>query len=415
MPRQRRLSSPALFFACWGLASLLAVPQGQAQVSAPPASRGAQGAAPAATPATSAGRPDQLVEPSSAAPVVAAVEAELLARLKPTPPTELFEIVEVIDGDTLHIMKGGQKVKLRLNCVDTEEKLSNRAVQDPSKPETVFGQTSAEWAKAYFPLRAAHAGRPQIGLIYPDGVERFDVYGRLLCHVILPDGLDFNLLLVRLGISPYFNKYGSSEHCHGEFQAAQAAARREQRGIWNPNTNRSADPNNPSAVRPYAELLPWWDARAAAVDRFRALRRENALSTVACDEPEALELASLQVGLGQRTRTFGTIFKIFLEDNGDQTLLMRSGDKQRSLRVVIPAGIKDKFDLADLERRAGEGFLQNYLFITGQVQRGERGFVMQLSSPEQIEVAGPEPRFEPEPTNAKSPETPADQAPPSRP
>jgi Staphylococcal nuclease homologue len=222
-------------------------------------------------------------------------------------------------------------------------------------------------------------------------VERFDVYGRLLCHAVLPDGLDFNLLLVRLGISPYFNKYGSSELCHAEFQAAQTAARLEQRGIWNSNTNRSPDAAQPSAVRPYSELLPWWDARAAAVDRFRALRSQNALAVAACDEPEALELAAQRAALGQPTRVFGSIFKLFLEDNGDQTLLMRSGDKERSLRVVIPAAAKARFDLADLERRMGETLVQNFLFFDGPVTRGERGYVLVLNDPGQIEVAGPEP------------------------
>ena len=63
-----------------------------------------------------------------------------------------------------------------------------------------------------------------VGLAFPDGVEANDVYGRLLCHVILADGTDFNLKLVELGKSPYFNKYGNSRICHDEFVATQAAA-----------------------------------------------------------------------------------------------------------------------------------------------------------------------------------------------
>jgi endonuclease YncB( thermonuclease family) len=310
----------------------------------------------------------------------------------------LYEVIEVVDGDTLHVRMDGQRVKLRLVCVDTEEKFSNRGQPDPTKPETVFGQASAEWAKAYFPARASVEGETKIGLVYPDGVARYDVYGRLLCHALLPDGLDFNLLLVRLGISPYFNKYGNSELAHADFQAAQALARAEERGIWNPATNVSADPARPSAVRPYAALLPWWDARAAAIDRFRAERAREGLTTVACDEPEALVLCAAACAEGRTARVFGTIYQVFREDNGDRTLLLRSGDRERAVRVVIPAARIEAFDLADLERRAGEAFTQNYLFFQGRLETRGKSFRLLLESPGQVEVAGPEPVASPAPT-----------------
>lgn len=328
---------------------------------------------------------------NAAQPIDREVEAELLAARPAQPPATLYELLEVVDGDTLHIQMDGQRVKLRLICVDTEEKFSNRGQPDPNKPETVFGQASAEWAKAYFPARASVEGKPKIGLIYPDGVARYDVYGRLLCHAVLPDGLDFNLLLVRLGISPYFNKYGNSELAHAEFLAAQALARAEQRGIWNPGTNVSADPNRPSAVRPYASLLPWWDARALAIDRFRAERARDGLTVVACDEPEALVLCAAACAEGREARVFGTIYQVFEENNGDRTLLLRSGDRERAVRAVIPAARVGAFDIEGLERRAGEACTQNYLFFRGRLEARGKSFRLLLETPEQIEVAGPEP------------------------
>lgn len=375
-PRTRPLFARSL-----GLWALLLWAAGAAPGSAAPAQT------PAAVPAAAA--PGGC--PTAADPIDAQVEAELLARRPGPPPTQLYEVLEVIDGDTLHIAMDGQRVKLRLVCVDTEEKFSNRGQPDPNKPETVFGQASAEWAKAYFPARASVEGKPRIGLSFPDGVARYDVYGRLLCHALLPDGLDFNLLLVRLGISPYFNKYGNSELAHAEFQAAQAAARAEQRGIWNPATNASADPDRPSAIRPYAALLPWWDARAAAVDRFRAERARDALTTVACDEPEALVLCAAACAEGRRARVFGTIYQVFREDNGDRTLLLRSGDRERAVRAVIPAARVSAFDLPGIERRAGEAFTQNYLFFEGRLEARGKSFRLLLEDPQQIEVAGPEP------------------------
>src|SRR6185369_6915200 len=103
---------------------------------------------------------------------------------------------------------------------------------------------------------------PKIGLLFPGGVEQRDVYGRLLCEVILPDGTNYDLMLVKLGKSPYFNKYGNDQVDHAAFVAAQKKAQEEKLGIWNPKANEPETKGAPSAKRPYAELLPWWDARA---------------------------------------------------------------------------------------------------------------------------------------------------------
>src|SRR5262245_2731615 len=176
------------------------------------------------------------------------------------------EVLRVIDGDTLEVRLEGEPVTLRLLSVDTEEKITGRASSSPSKPETVFGEETAQWAKAFF---AALGSPPRVGLAFPEG-RRLDSYGRLLCHVLLPDGRDYNLLLVEQGRSPYFNKYGNSLVEHQAFERAQAAARAAELGIWNPATNRARTPGAPSAVRPYERLLPWWDARAAAIEGFRA-------------------------------------------------------------------------------------------------------------------------------------------------
>ena len=86
--------------------------------------------------------------------------------------------------------------------------------------------------------------------IGPAGREQRDSYGRLLCHVILADGRDFNLLLVEEGKSPYFNKYGNSLVAHAAFVAAQQHAREKSKGIWDPTTNVPKDPKAPIAAGP---------------------------------------------------------------------------------------------------------------------------------------------------------------------
>jgi micrococcal nuclease len=129
-------------------------------------------------------------------------------------PTELYEITRVVDGDTIYVLRDGEVEKLRLLSVDTEEKLAGNSNLGPNKPETVFGEECAQWAVDFFAARAGEDGPARVGLKFPAGVEARDIYGRLLCHVILDDGTDFNLLLVEKGKSPYFNKYGNSRVCH---------------------------------------------------------------------------------------------------------------------------------------------------------------------------------------------------------
>src|SRR5262245_21841304 len=121
------------------------------------------------------------------AALLLAPPAATLQALAPTARTELrasAEVLRVIDGDTLAVRLDGAEVNLRLLSVDTEEKIAGRPSLSPTKPETVFGQETALWAQALF---ASFEAPVRIGLAFPEG-RRLDAYGRLLCHVILPDG-----------------------------------------------------------------------------------------------------------------------------------------------------------------------------------------------------------------------------------
>lgn len=303
---------------------------------------------------------------------------------KHTPPTELYEVVRVVDGDTVHIQYKGRKEKLRLLSVDTEEKFD----VGPTKPATVFGEECAQWAEKFFADLTEDDTPSKIGVAFPGGVERRDIYGRLLCHVVLPDGTDFNLLLVQLGKSPYFNKYGNSLICHEAFVEAQKKARSEKLGIWNPKTNQPKSPDRPAAKRPYEELLVWWDARAQAIDNFRAAHAEDPEKTIESESPESLSAAAKH---GREVRVFCIVSRQFDEKDGSKTYLMRSGDKQNELRVKIAKDdietIAKAFDFEALTQE----FEQNYCFVTGVVKKGPRGFEIWTSEPDAWTLAGPSP------------------------
>lgn len=307
--------------------------------------------------------------------------------------TPLYEVVNIVDGDTVHVIRNGVREKLRLLSVDTEEKLSGNPNLSPTKPETLFGQETTEWAQRFIPEHSTVDGTTMVGLRFPGGREARDIYGRLLCHVVLADGTDFNVLLVRQGKSPYFNKYGNSTICHEAFVAAQRAAQAEGLGVWNPETNTPADPSTPAAKRPYDRLLPWWDARATAIDLARERHARNPVLNVEADRADDVQLAAWACEGGATVEVFGSIDRIFDEDDGSKTLLLRTGDRERAVRVTMARAHLARFDLEDLEHRSRAEFVQNYLVFRGRLEpnAARGGWHLAVSEAEQVRVAGPEP------------------------
>lgn len=325
-----------------------------------------------------------------AAPATPAKAALEQPGWKLAPPKEQFEVEKVVDGDTVHILRAGKLEKLRLNCVDTEEKLATNS-NDPTKPSTVFGEDCAQWAAKFFADLAEPGQKPKVGLLFANGMEERDVYGRLLCHLILPDGRNFNLLLVELGKSPYFNKYGNDLVCHQAFVDAQARARKAQKGIWDPKTNVPTTEGAPSARRPYERLLPWWDARATAIDGYRAAVKKDAAHVAAADMPHELERVLETSAKGEDVEIFGTIQRIFREDDGSVTVLFRTGDKLPAFRAKFAREHVGSFEKLALDKRDDEEFVQNYLWVRGRVVKGPRGFDMSCDDASKWRVAGPEP------------------------
>jgi endonuclease YncB( thermonuclease family) len=326
-------------------------------------------------------------EPATAPAAVARDERPAAASER-AKPTELFEVLRVVDGDTIHVRRHGEYEKLRLLSVDTEERLGVGFQGSATKPQTVFGEQCALWAQRFFKDLAGEDGVTRVGLLFPDGVEERDVYGRLLCHVILPDGRDFNLLLVAEGKSPYFNKYGNSRVCHEAFVAAQRAAQEARLGIWNPKTNVPATPDAPAARRPYERLLPWWSARAEAIDGYRRRHAEDPEHLISCEDGDALEHAQASK---DEVLVFCSIDRTFEESNGDLTVRMRfPPDADKGLRVVIPHRFREAHETLGLDLLQQE-FHQNYTWVRGRVRPGRRGPELVSEAPDQWRLAGPEP------------------------
>lgn len=127
------------------------------------------------------------------------------------------KVIRVVDGDTIVVNYHGKREKVRLLCVNTPE-----SVHPDKRRNTPMGKV----ASIYTGNRLA--GK-YVDLEFEG--KRRGHYGRLLAYVFI-DGENFNVELVRQGLSPYYTKYGLSRKYDQEFREAERYARKHGVNIW---------------------------------------------------------------------------------------------------------------------------------------------------------------------------------------
>lgn len=124
-------------------------------------------------------------------------------------------VTHVADGDTIGVSLEGRDEEVRLIGVDTPETV------DPDEPVQCFGpQASA------FTHELLEGRRVELEL----GVERRDVYGRLLAYVYL-DGRLVNAMLARRGLARTLT-IAPNDAKAPLFERLTAAASEAARGLW---------------------------------------------------------------------------------------------------------------------------------------------------------------------------------------
>ena len=139
-------------------------------------------------------------------------------------------VTYVYDGDTVEVPGVG---KVRLIGIDA---LDGRNLERMTSQSQHYGmpvQRVKHWAaRATQFARGELTGR-RVTLHYED--EVFDVYGRVLAYVHVPDGeeegdADFNLLMLKTGLAA---AYGRFDHARrGAYVRAEAQARAQRIGLW---------------------------------------------------------------------------------------------------------------------------------------------------------------------------------------
>ena len=124
-------------------------------------------------------------------------------------------VVRVIDGDTIEARIGDAVEDVRLIGVDTPETVK------PGTPVQCFGERASHFTKRRL------SGR-RVRLVV--GVERRDVYGRLLAYVYLGARF-YNPILVRRGLARTLT-IPPNDRFAPRLRRLELAAGRAGRGLW---------------------------------------------------------------------------------------------------------------------------------------------------------------------------------------
>ena len=140
------------------------------------------------------------------------------AKIAQTQNKKLYQILEVVDGDTVKISEIGT---LRLIGIDTPE------TKDPRKVVQCFGKEASENAKKLL------SGQ-KVWLEFDESKSKTDKYGRTLAYIFREDGYFYNLEAVKNGFAHSYREYPHPRL--DEFNLAEKQAREGKIGFWADNT-----------------------------------------------------------------------------------------------------------------------------------------------------------------------------------
>ena len=130
---------------------------------------------------------------------------------------ENFDVIRVIDGDTISVDMNGEAVFVRLIGINAPEIAHNDNAGE------CFGEESADHLRLLI-------SNDSVVLEFDESQDRHDKYGRLLAYVLINDD-NINYLMVRDGYADEYT-YEKSYKYQTDFRSARDRAKNDSRGIW---------------------------------------------------------------------------------------------------------------------------------------------------------------------------------------
>ena len=193
-------------------------------------------------------------------------------------------VLSIGDGDTISVLERGQKLKVRLACIDA-----------PETAQSPYGMASRNQLKALLPVGSTLSLR----------VQAVDRYGRSVAEVIGNKGM-VNLAMVRSGQAFVYRQYlGRCDR--GAYLAAELQAQAQRLGVW-------AVPGG--MTRP-------WDFRHRGAGRRNAGVVQGAATSSApvfspqAAQPSGAKITCKQIGSFARAQELLRQGHSYLDRNGD--------------------------------------------------------------------------------------------------
>jgi len=133
-------------------------------------------------------------------------------------------LTRVVDGDTIHALLAGSDEKVRIIGLDSPE------TNKPGTPVECFAREATAAAKRLLPIGT------HIRLQADPTQDSRDRYGRLLAHVILPDGRLFAEVMIETGFATHYVYDNVPSIYADRLSAAQDRAISTKSGLWSPAT-----------------------------------------------------------------------------------------------------------------------------------------------------------------------------------
>lgn len=134
-----------------------------------------------------------------------------------------YQVLKVVDGDTIHISYNGKDEKVRFIGLDTPE------TKDPRKPIQCFGREATAKMTEF-------AENKNIRLEFDKTQGERDKYGRLLAFVYSEDNKNLAYEMIRQGYGNEYTYNSNPYKYQNEFKEAARKAREENKGLWAGNT-----------------------------------------------------------------------------------------------------------------------------------------------------------------------------------
>jgi micrococcal nuclease len=116
------------------------------------------------------------------------------------------QVVGILDGDTISVLREGKAVKVRLYGIDAPEKAQ------------AFGTRARQFT-------AALVFQKDATIV----IHATDRYGRIVGEVLLPDGRNLSQELVKAGMAWWYRPYAAKDTTLAQLEAE---ARTAKRGLW---------------------------------------------------------------------------------------------------------------------------------------------------------------------------------------